>query len=197
MKTRTYKALLIVVILLQLASAAIAVVGMQARQNDEKTALLQLTANLLKFHATLGDYQLEVAAGNPIENMQVYETVRLAINNDLDRLVKINQGRPDRIAVYMNQKENFAATDGVLSTLKEATNKRDSSRWTMLIVLLSGMRKLEKVAHSMYDDIGKMIETVPKDEGGGALPIASIVCSVLSIGILGAIMFKGPTSSTF
>lgn len=197
MKTRTYKVLLIVVILLQLASAALAAAGMQAKQSDEKAALLQLTQNLLKFHATLGDYQLEVAAGNEIEDMRPYENVRLAIYSDLDRLIRINQGHPDRVAVYNNQKQNFATTDNVLATLKEAANKRDSNRWTVLIVLLSGMRKLDKVAHSMYDDIGKMIETLPKDEGGGALPIAAIACSVLSIGILGAIMFKGPTSSSF
>jgi hypothetical protein len=196
MKTRTYKILLVVVMLLQVVIAGVLAVGLQAKQNDEQAALLNLTTDLLKYHAILGDLELNVAAGNRVQNTEPYQLIRVAVYNDLDRLVEMNKNHPERVDVYSEQRKAFQASERVLETLRDTANRREGNdRWAVLIVMLSGMRRLDKIAHVLHDGIEQMATTLPKqNSGSGPLPIIAIVCSVLSIGVAGLFLVKSPTS---
>jgi hypothetical protein len=192
--------MLAIVIVMQLASAAIAAVSMRGNQNEEQTALLKLNNDLLQYHVVIADYELTVAASNVIEDTNEYQKVKVDVAEDLDRLIELNQAHPERIETYENQKKLFEASDKVLQLLKETTNKRvgggaGSDRFALLVIMLGGMRKLDRIAHKMHDDMADMIATMPKSStNSGTLGIVALVLSLASVALLAQLMVKGPTS---
>jgi flagellar biosynthesis GTPase FlhF len=196
MKTRTYKALLIAVLMMQIGTAALIFVTAQNNTAVELQAMQRFSNDLLKMHTLLGEYELQIAANNNVENMQEYEKLQLAVYDDLDTLEKSSTSA-DRKAIYQEQRKLFDSATRVMQAVREGVNMRaGADRFALMVVMLAGMRKLHKISTKLHENQVALAESAHIGGAGAnqALPMVAVAFSVLSAGLAVVLLAKGPTS---
>jgi hypothetical protein len=200
MKTRTFRILVALLILLQIGSiVSIALSMRQPAQNSEQVQLTRLLLDMHNFHVTLGDYELAVAAQEGIDRGP-FDSVRNAIEVDLDELIKTNEKQPDRVEILERQKKLMEVTAQVVELLRDTASQREhGDRFAVLITMLKGTRKLDKIAHKMHDDLQTLVETMPNQQAKGPSPllIAALVMAGISAVIGAVLIAKGSSAMSY
>lgn len=198
MKTRTFKILVAALILLQLGTITTVALSVLHGANDEQAELLKLMLDVHNFNVTIGDYELAVAAQETIDRGR-FDAVRGEIDKDLSTLQKTNAKRPERLEILERQGKLMDLTAQVVELLKDTVNQRDhADRFAILITMLKGTRKLDKISHKMHDDLETLVDTMPRgQQGPSPLLIAAIALSAVSTAVAAVLLAKGSSAMSY
>lgn len=199
MKTKTYKSLIAIVILLQLVAIGSLIFGAQAGQatgTGEREKMLRLTTDLMHAGISINDYQLAFATGDSASgnDMRQYQELKETVLRDLDSLERSSEKNRDRLAVYQEQRKLLMGGDRIVQAMREAMVARmDENRFGIMVVLLAGMRKLNSISHKVIDNFDILL--APETSLG--LPVYQLIAAFacgLSLLLGGVLIAKAPTS---
>lgn len=193
MKTRTYKALLVILVVMQIAGAALIWVSTQQSANAEQEGLMRFSNDLLKMHLLIGDYELQAAANGRLEPTDAFEQLRTSIYANLDALEKSTKSE-ERREIYDQQRKLFDAALKVMYTVREGVNNRSASdQFATMVIMLAGMKKLHKIATKIHDNQQVLIDPqMLRTDSNPVLPLVAVGLCGLSAVIAVVLFLKGP-----
>lgn len=199
MKTRTFKAIVSAIILLQLISVGSLVWGSTAgaqQQNAERDRMLVLLSHLSTAAAICGDYELSFATGVSIDSDRQYEILKSEVFADLDELDKLNARDPQRLELWNKQRKLVERGDVLVRGLREAVAAAHGSRsYSMVFTMIAGIRKLNNIIHALAENFDTLVaDTKRMPLGLPIVVIVAIVSEVISLGLGAALLIKPPTS---